>query len=344
MLDYFAERLLEWYEAEHRDLPWRRTADPYRIWISEIMLQQTQVETVIDYYNRFIERFEDLSTLAEADLDEVLKLWEGLGYYSRARNLHRCAVEIVAHHDGVFPDRFETLRKLPGIGPYTAGAIMSIAFNQPYPAVDGNVMRVLSRHDGIEEDIAQTRTRALFEKRVLEMMPPNASHFNQGLMEMGAMVCLPRNPRCGTCPVAGTCIALREEKQSVLPVKSKKARQKRQKVAFAWVEVDRAVLMEKQTQEGLLSGLWTLPMLEVEGFTRAPERLGEYLGEKYGLEVQRVEKIRDTRHVFTHRIWEMRLYRVTVVDRGRQSLDWLTRESIGSRALSVAVKKLWEGM
>ncbi len=204
--EYFSGHLLEWYMENKRDLPWRRHRDPYYIWVSEIMLQQTRVDTVIPYFKRFIERFPTVEALADAPEQDVLKCWEGLGYYSRARNLQAAAKQVKELHGGQVPDDRAAVFALKGVGPYTAGAILSIAFNKPEPAVDGNVMRVLSRYFLIEEDIMKGSTRALMEGLVTELIPEGrASDFNQALMELGALVCTPKSPHCLTCPVMEHC-------------------------------------------------------------------------------------------------------------------------------------------
>ncbi|HEU4964251.1 MAG TPA: A/G-specific adenine glycosylase, partial [Bacilli bacterium] len=197
-----SERLLAWYEQHKRDLPWRRQRDPYAIWVSEVMLQQTRVETVIPYWLNFMEKFPTIEALAQAPEADILKAWEGLGYYSRVRNLQKAAQAVVERYGGIVPDQLDEMRSLPGVGPYTAGAVLSIAYDRDVPAVDGNVFRVLSRIFLIEEDIMKPKTRPLFEDLAEYLIPPGrAASFNQGLMELGATVCIPKNPRCETCTV-----------------------------------------------------------------------------------------------------------------------------------------------
>ena len=205
----FRERLLGWFAQSARDLPWRRTLDPYQVWLSEIMLQQTQMDRAVIYFERFLERFPDVSRLAAAHEDEVLKLWEGLGYYSRAKNLLRAARVILSEHGGVFPTSFEAVRALPGVGPYTAGAVMSVAFNDPRPAVDANVERVLSRLLDIDRPVSGAEVKRRILAAAWELVPEHESRaFNQGLMEFGALICAPRRPDCPGCPVSGHCLAL----------------------------------------------------------------------------------------------------------------------------------------
>ena len=212
-------KLLSWYRENRRDLPWRKTSDVYAVLVSEMMLQQTTVETVLGYYERFLERFPDVQTLAAADEEEVLAAWKGLGYYSRARNLHRLAKQVAAE-DGVFPGTLEGWQKLPGVGPYIAGAVTSIALGLPHAAVDGNVLRVFSRADGIEDDIMLPQTRKRVEALVRALMPHDAtSDFTQALMELGALVCRPVSPDCNLCPVADGCVARERGIVDKLPVK-----------------------------------------------------------------------------------------------------------------------------
>ncbi len=230
----FQNQLLYWFERQQRDLPWRQNRDAYRVWVSEIMLQQTRVDTVIPFYERFMERFPTISHLAEADIEEVYKYWEGLGYYSRARNLHSAVKEVQENYSGTVPDTPEEIHKLKGVGPYTAGAILSIAYGVPEPAVDGNVMRVLSRIFLIEEDIMKVKTRKLFEDIIRDIIArQNPSFFNQALMELGALICIPRSPRCAVCPVAAHCRARQEGVQESLPVKKKAKQVRVQEMAVA---------------------------------------------------------------------------------------------------------------
>lgn len=256
--------LLRWYDAHSRDLPWRHAGDPYAVWVSEIMLQQTRVETVRGYFERWMARFPTPEALAASSVDDVLQAWQGLGYYSRARNLHRAAQAYVALEEK--PVGADAWRALPGIGPYTAGAIASIAFGEEAPLVDGNVMRVFSRWFGIADDIGKGRTQRLFWAIAAQWVAgPRPGDFNQALMELGATVCTPRGARCARCPLEGTCVARREGRVNALPVKAKKAKQRPEtRVAFA-VEHEGRRLWARRAAEGLLGGLWELPSVRVEG-------------------------------------------------------------------------------
>ncbi|MFD0716568.1 A/G-specific adenine glycosylase [Paenibacillus sp. GCM10027626] len=261
---YFSRELLAWYRENKRDLPWRKNRDPYRIWVSEVMLQQTRVDTVIPYYERFMEKFPTAAALAAAPEAEVLKCWEGLGYYSRARNLQAGAREVVERHIGIVPDDKQAVSALRGIGPYTAGAIMSIAFNRPEPAVDGNVMRVLSRYFCLEDDIAKPATRVSIEKLAASLIPEGAAgDFNQGLMELGALVCTPKSPGCLTCPVMAHCEGRMAGKEHILPIKTK-AKPPRPETRIAALIAgtgERAgqLLVRQRPESGLLAQMWELP-------------------------------------------------------------------------------------
>lgn len=319
---YFSKELLVWYDRSKRDLPWRRHRDPYYIWISEIMLQQTRVDTVIPYFQRFIERFPSITDLAEAPEEDVLKCWEGLGYYSRARNLQAAARQVVERHGGVVPNDKEAVSALKGVGPYTTGAILSIAYNQPQPAVDGNVMRVLSRYFLIEEDIMKARTRSIMEELAAELIPlGRASDFNQALMELGALVCTPKSPSCLTCPVMEYCAARLEGVVDELPVKSK-AKPPRPEYRFvALVEGsgrnEGRVLIRRRADTGLLARMWELPHTlagaapsEGAGMLDAPamEQLAVELA-KVGISVTPEGAYMDAEHTFSHIHWNLRVFR-----------------------------------
>lgn len=298
----FGAALLAWFEAHKRPMPWRGTRDPYRIWVSEVMLQQTQVATVIPYYERFMRRFPTVDTLAAAPLDEVLKHWEGLGYYSRARNLQKAAQAVVAEHGGRFPVDYDAIRALPGIGDYTGGAVASIAFNLPRPAVDGNVFRVLSRLFVVEDDVARPQSRKRFEDLAERLIPPGeAWRFNQALMELGATVCSPLQAQCGACPVASHCEARRQDRVAELPVKSKKAPPR--PVTFAVGLVADALgrlLIVRRPAEGLLGGLWEFPTIEVDSAEAAAAGLAAAFASRFELSVIELVPLVTVTHQFTH--------------------------------------------
>ncbi|CAG7634971.1 Adenine DNA glycosylase [Paenibacillus solanacearum] len=319
---FFSTGLLAWYRRHKRDLPWRRSRNPYHIWVSEIMLQQTRVDTVIPYFNRFVEKFPTVEALAEAPEEEVLKMWEGLGYYSRARNLQSAVREVRENYGGVVPDTKEDVFSLKGVGPYTAGAILSIAYNKPEPAVDGNVMRVLSRYFLIEDDIMKGSTRVTMEKLAKELIPEGAAgDFNQGLMELGAMVCTPKSPSCLTCPVMEHCMGREAGMEEALPVK-KKAKPPRPEHRFvALVEGDGEqagrLLVRQRPQEGLLARMWELPhaMAPPEASvvpvqddpSLAQHVLAAHL-EEDNLAIGPASWYMQAEHTFSHIHWELDVY------------------------------------
>ena len=300
------EILLDWYEKNARLLPWRRDRDTYHIWLSEIMLQQTRVDTVIDYYHRFLEVFPTVYDLANGDIEKVLKLWEGLGYYSRARNLHKTAKIIVEKYEGKFPRNHKELLALPGIGSYTAGAIASISFNQPIAAVDGNVLRVVSR---ITEDyrcIDHESTKKEIGKNLEEVYPKDrCGNFTQSLMELGATICLPNgSPLCHECPVRDICMANKNETQGFLPVrKEKKVRKEQQKTLFVF-NAQGKIALQRREEKGVLQGMWELP--NIEG-TLDQREVSSYM-EQLGISEYRVENPKKGQHIFTHIKWEMVCY------------------------------------
>ncbi len=304
-----SQLLLQWYDPVKRDLPWRRSGDPYHIWLSEIMLQQTRVETVKGYYARFLERCPTVRALADAPEEMVLKLWEGLGYYSRARNLHKAAKTITEAYGGVFPSTYEDILKLPGVGPYTAGAIASIAFQQPVPAVDGNVYRVASRFFGIRENIGSPAVQRLIRQRVADSIPSDRpGDYNQALMELGATLCSPQNPDCASCPWSKCCDACQEGDQNSLPIHEKKQAPKAVDVAVCLLTYKNRVLVLPR-QERMLKGLYVFWLTEEE---TAPETVLQLL-EEDGLQCHFQQHLGQARHVFTHRIWNMQLLHYTLV-------------------------------
>lgn len=299
---------MEWYRISKRELPWRGTHDPYRVWVSEIMLQQTRVEAVKGYYQRFLERFPTATALANASEDEVLKAWEGLGYYSRARNLH-AAAKIVAKEG--FPATFEGVRALPGVGDYTAGAICSIAYNLPCPAVDGNVLRILTRLLADGRNIDETATRTAFSAMLKEVYPPEAGDFCQALMELGAIVCVPNgDPLCDQCPWREICRARTEGKIDEFPVRNEKKARKIVPLNVYVLEREGKYALQKREKRGLLAGLWEFPNFEGE----TPD-FGEQVAKK------------SAKHVFTHVEWDMtgRLVRARAFF---PQFEWFTAEEI----------------
>jgi A/G-specific adenine glycosylase len=316
-IEGFCRDLIGWFSDEMRDLPWRKDRDPYKIWVSEIMLQQTRVDTVIPYFNRFMEQFPTIEALSMAEEEKILKAWEGLGYYSRARNLHSAVKEVREKYGGQVPADPKEISTLKGVGPYTAGAILSIAFGIPEPAVDGNVMRVLSRILLIKDDIAKPATRKIFEQAVRQLIShENPSYFNQALMEMGAMVCTPTSPSCLLCPVREHCVGFHEGVQNELPVKTKN--KKKRDVHLAAVVLRDSVgrtLIHKRAEKGLLANLWEFPNIEIHlPFKTVKDQLRETLKNEYGAEVELGEMVGKIEHVFTHLTWSIDVYEGKLVE------------------------------
>ncbi|WP_409343082.1 A/G-specific adenine glycosylase [Paenibacillus sp. MBLB4367] len=343
---FYANGLLAWYKANKRELPWRRSKNPYYIWVSEVMLQQTRVDTVIPYYHRFLEKFPTVEALAEAPEETVLKAWEGLGYYSRARNLQAAVREVHEQYGGVVPAVKDEITSLKGVGPYTAGAVLSIAYNKPEPAVDGNVMRVLSRFFVLEDDIAKPSTRIKIERLAQELIPEGeASDFNQALMELGATVCTPRSPHCLTCPVMERCGARLEGREAELPIKTKAKPPRPEARAVALVEGSGPhagkLLVRQRPEDGLLARMWELPHValaqgkpggaaaaagELAATLQAQAAAGgaaavagahaasmsalrAELAASDGVDVLPAEWLRDAEHTFSHIRWNLAVYR-----------------------------------
>lgn len=309
-LEKIVEPLLGWYDAHARVLPWREEPTAYRVWVSEIMLQQTRVEAVKPYYERFLNALPDVEALADAEEEVLLKLWEGLGYYNRVRNLNKAARQIMEQYGGQIPDTYEELCKLAGIGSYTAGAIASIAFNRPVPAVDGNVLRVLSRVRMDGRDIMQQRVKTAVEQELLEIMPEGrAGAFNQALMELGAMVCIPNGePKCGECPWHDFCKARLAGCMTEYPKKSKKKpRTIEYKTILVLQDANRTAL-QKRPSKGLLAGMYEFPWMEGN---RSEEEVLAYIKE-LGLKAIRIRRLEDSKHIFTHKEWHMTGYAIRV--------------------------------
>jgi len=297
--------LLKWYRKNKRDLPWRRTTDPYAIWVSEIMLQQTQVATVIPYYKNFLKSFPSVRDLAKSDLSKVLKVWEGLGYYSRARNLHRASQIVSNHYHGEIPDQLKDLRTLPGIGRYTAGAILSIAFNKEAPVLDGNVKRVLSRLFAIADSPVRGQTEGLLWHLSESLLPKgHASSFNQGLMDLGAMLCTPKEPRCSQCPLRDLCKGMASGDPERFPTKGLKKKIPHIEAVSAVILKNGRVLLQQRPPEGLLGGLWEFPNWKIEEKKRTRPRLRlrlrSYIKKEVGLNVEVKGSVGTFQQTYSH--------------------------------------------
>jgi A/G-specific adenine glycosylase len=279
-------RLLQWFRKQGRDLPWRRTRNPFRIWISEIMLQQTQVDTVIPYYQRFLKAFPTVEVLAKADLSRVLKIWEGLGYYSRARHLHQAAKRIVGQFNGRIPDRLNDLLSLPGIGRYTAGAILSIAHNKEAPILDGNVKRVLSRLHAVATILGETKTEKLLWTLSESLIPKgHAGSFNEALMDLGATVCTPKRPSCSLCPLRNLCRAKAIGNPERYPTKAKKRKIPHVNGVSAVIVKDGKVLLHQRPPRGFSGGLWEFPNWRVQGEKNLCHKLAKWTKEERNLSI-----------------------------------------------------------
>lgn len=344
---FFTRNVLKWYRAHGRDLPWRRTVDPYAIWISEIMLQQTQVATVLPYYDRFLSNFPTVRDLAAAPLDKVLKAWEGLGYYARARHLHRAANEIMTRFGGSFPSRFEEILSLPGIGRSTSGAIATIALGQRYPILDGNVKRVLCRYFCVEEDPKKKEAEARLWQYAEKLLPlKEADDYTQAIMDLGATLCVPAEPRCPLCPVRNKCKAFEKGIQETLPIKGAgKAIPERDYVAGVLFQREK-VLIRRRPEKGLLGGLWEFPGGRVEsagedrGFDRKVKGI---LQKEIPWMVDQWAPLGKVKHTFTHFKMTLHVFSGRLKSRPGKNTDeqkWVAVEELSKYAFSSAHQKI----
>ena len=331
--------LLPWYFQNRRDLPWRADREPYHVWLSEIMLQQTRVEAVKGYYTRFLEALPTIESLAACDDDMLHKLWEGLGYYSRVRNLKKAAIVILKQHGGQFPETYEEILALPGIGEYTAGAIASIAFGQKTPAVDGNVLRVLSRLRNDPSPIDLPGTKKEVRSTLEEIYPEDAGAFTQALMELGATLCGPNwQPRCEDCPCREICQGYQLGTTESLPVKSPKKEKRQEDRTVFILSCEGRFALEKRPNKGLLAGLWQFP--NIPGHYDTGDMLAR--AEAFGVTVREIHKEVTRKHIFTHIIWNMRGIYLEVKEPAG-SFQWLTEEEINTQAaLPTAFRLFWE--
>jgi A/G-specific adenine glycosylase len=348
---FFAEDLLQWYRNNKRDLPWRRTGDPYKIWVSEIMLQQTRVDTVIPYYERFLDAFPSVNHLADADRQRVLKLWEGLGYYSRGRNLHDAAKTVVEEFGGEVPGRYDEIRKLKGIGPYTAAAILSIAFGKQHAVVDGNVIRVLTRYFGIEEDVRLQGTKNRVQELADELIPENnPGDFNQAVMELGATVCTPSNPICQSCPVSSGCAAFSSARTDQIPYKSPAKKIPHHEIAIGMIVNSRGeLLIALRSENAMLGGLWEFPGGKREKGESLETAVERELREELGVDVRVFEKFHKLKHAYSHFKITLHAYWCRIENgspaaiSGRE-IRWVSLDDIDSYPFPKANKVLIERM
>ena len=336
--------LNRWYLQNRRDLPWRRTQNPYAIWISEVMLQQTQVKTMLPYYARFMEQFPTVSALADADLQMVLKAWQGLGYYSRARNLHRTAQIVVTRMDGRFPQGWESIRRLPGIGDYIAAAVLSIAFGAPYAVVDGNVKRVMARLLLIDEPANRVAGHKVFRTAAQQLLDvQNAGDHNQAMMELGALVCTPRRPRCCRCPLVTHCRAVKKNLTDRFPYRLKKARTPEHRVVVGAIAKNGNLLVVQRQTHGLLGGLWEFPNARLTSGQDPAKACAAAVRMATGLSVDVTEHIANIRHAYTHFKIHMHVYRCrwqsgVVQLNGPQAFRWVTPEKLADYPIHGAVQ------
>lgn len=336
----WTETLLAWFDGFRRELPWREShpRNPYHVWVSEIMLQQTRTETVKGYFHRWMEQFPTIRDLAQAPEDQVLRAWQGLGYYSRARNLHKAARQVMVEWDGQLPRDRKALGDLPGIGAYTVGAILSMAFGEEVPAVDGNLLRVLARLYGVEEDITGTQGKKTITALAEAAIPADRpGDFNEAMMDLGAEVCIPKHPRCGECPLRESCRALKEGKTEVLPVRKAKAPQKELAAACGLVCREGRYLLHKRPAKGMLASMWEFPMVLDPDPDKARAGLEQLLEGAAGPELWH------HRHVFTHQIWHMTGYGMNGGDcpeEGSPDWAWLAPEEWDQRPLAGPHAKL----
>ncbi|MBI4576314.1 MAG: A/G-specific adenine glycosylase [Planctomycetes bacterium] len=336
--------LVRWYRTHARDLPWRRTRDPYRIWVSEVMLQQTRVKAVVPYYGRFLERFPTLEALAGSSEEALMAVWQGLGYYGRARRLQEAAREVRARYGGRLPAEPEGLARLPGMGAYTAGAVASIAFGAEVPAVDGNVARVIARLHALEGPVGSAAERRAVAARAAALIPRGqAGALNQALMELGATVCLPRRPRCDLCPLGGDCRARALGATGRIPEPARRATPRRVPAAFAVVHRGGRLALARRAPRGLLAGLWLFPGLEGAG---EPGPLEGHLRAAHGLDVRLEGPVLEFRHAFSHRRWEASVYGGRLAagqgPRRCRGLVWVRRSELDRHAIPSAHRPILE--
>lgn len=341
----FRVNLLRWYQKNKRQMPWRETSDPYHIWVSEVMLQQTQVTTVIGYFNRFIKRFPDIKTLAEANEQDVLKLWEGLGYYSRARNFHKATRQLIADKLYQVPDTPEAFLKLSGVGPYTCAAVQSIAFGKPLAVVDGNVKRVLSRIYKIDTPVNDSSVHNTFNTRAQALLEINdPSSFNQAMMELGALVCKPKSPDCSMCPVVDFCKANADICISEYPKRKKKSPVPTRKKVAVLIQQDNTFLVLKRNHKVFLGGMWEIPNYSLKKGADPEKTLKRELNKDFGISIDTIKTLSDIKHAYTHFKLEMTLCHCQInaedIDlKNSADSQWITIDKIVDFPFHIAIHK-----
>lgn len=301
----FVHTLLEWYPRHHRDLPWRNTNDPYIIWLSEIILQQTRVAQGLPYFLKFVDQYPDVQSLADAPIEDVMRLWQGLGYYSRARNLHECAKMVVRDFGGIFPDNYKDLLKLKGVGSYTAAAIASFAFREQVAVVDGNVFRVLSRYFGISTDIATPAGKKEFENLANQLIPADVPDvFNQAIMEFGALQCVPKSPDCLVCPLAGSCFAYINKHVGDFPKKEKKVKVRKRFFKYIYIRCGQFIVIRERQEGDIWQGLHDFPKIEMKTL----DELSDWEGGINGLEDFATINVDESPHIYKHILTHQRIF------------------------------------
>ncbi|MEQ9089997.1 MAG: A/G-specific adenine glycosylase [Balneola sp.] len=345
----FTENLLSWYQKNKREMPWRGEKDPYKVWISEIMLQQTRVDQAWPYFENFMKSFPTVFDLAKADQQQVLKAWEGLGYYSRARNLHATSKMIVEDYNGKLPETYDEIIKLKGIGPYTAAAITSIAFGLPNAVVDGNVIRVITRYFGIEDDVRKTGTVKEVQSLVNELIShERPAEFNQGMMELGATVCTPHNPDCLSCPIQAGCIATKVAKTDIIPYKSKAKKKPHKEIGVGIIErEDGKLLIALRPEDAMLGGLWEFPGGKQEKGESIQQTIERELKEELGVEVHAYKEFMNLKHTYSHFSITMHAWFCTLIQgypkpKSSQEIRWVERAELEEYPFPKANKVLTE--
>ncbi|MDZ7715868.1 MAG: A/G-specific adenine glycosylase [Balneolaceae bacterium] len=344
----FRSNLLSWYDQNKRDLPWRDCGDPYAVWISEIMLQQTRVDQATPYFHRFMDRFPTVYDLAEADQQDVLSVWEGLGYYSRARNMHHASKTIVNEFNGNIPDNWDNIKKLKGVGPYTASAILSIAFAKPYAVVDGNVIRVLSRYAGIEEDVRSAKTKNTIQDLADELLDADRpGDFNQAVMELGATVCTPANPDCTSCPISTNCVAYKSLKTDEIPYKSPTKKRPHHQIGVGIIKRDEQVLIALRPDDAMLGGLWEFPGGKQKKDESIEKTVVRELKEELGVNVTIFKPFMKLNHAYSHFKITLHAY-ICKLENGKptpkssQQVKWISIDELENYPFPKANRKLTE--
>lgn len=339
-LEEIVKPLMEWYSQNKRQLPWREDKNPYHVWVSEIMLQQTRIEVVKKYYERFMKELPEIKDLAEIQEERLLKLWEGLGYYSRARNLKKAAQKIMEEHQGIMPDNYESLKRLPGIGEYTAGAIASICYDERVTAIDGNVLRVVSRVLGSKKDVLLPETKKEVDAKIKAILPQKAGQFNEAIMELGETVCSPNgNPHCENCPLREKCISYQKGLIAEIPVRIKKVKRRtEEKTVFLLISKNQKIALRKRIEKGVLFGLYELP--NKENFLEKEDAI-QFCKEK-NLKIEEIQELEETKHVFTHIDWIMKNYLVRIEKENEEWVWSSIDELIEKYALPTAFQKVFE--